>query len=61
MSTSKNWKNCIWFDQCHEDEVCEGYEPASLDEQEAIDIEAYQQDIDERHKVYSLQVEEQDD
>lgn len=60
MSTIKNCKNCIWFDQCHEDEVCDSYEPASLEEQEAMDIEAYEEDLRMRHKLYMEQVEEQD-
>lgn len=60
MSTIKNCKNCIWFDQCHEDEVCDSYEPASLEEQEAMDIEAYEEDLRMRHGLYMEQVEEQD-
>ena len=57
---SKKCENCIWFDQCHEDEVCDSYEPASLEEQEAMDIEAYEEDLRMRHKLYMEQVEEQD-
>lgn len=60
MSTIKNCKNCIWFDQCHEDEVCDSYEPASLEEQEAMGIEAYEEDLRMRHELYMEQVEEQD-
>ena len=60
MSTIKNCKNCIWFDQCHEDEVCDSYEPASLEEQEAMDIEAYEEDLRMRHEYYMEQVEGQD-
>lgn len=57
---SKKCENCIWFDQCHEDEVCDSYEPASLEEQEAMDIEAYEEDLRMRHEHYMEQVEEQD-
>lgn len=60
MSTIKNCKNCIWFDQCHEDEVCDSYEPASLEEQETMDIETYEDDLRMRHELYMEQVEEQD-
>lgn len=60
MNTIKNCKNCIWFDQCHEDEVCDSYEPASLEEQEAMDIEACEEDLRMRHELYMEQVEEQD-
>ena len=57
---SKKCENCIWFDQCHEDETCDSYEPASLEEQEVIDIEAYEEDLRTRHEFYMEQVEEQD-
>ena len=57
---SKKCENCIWFDQCHEDEVCDSYEPASFEEQEAMDIEAYEEDLRMRHELYMEQVEEQD-
>lgn len=60
MNTIKNCKNCIWFDQCHEDEVCDSYEPASLEEQEATEIEAYEEDLHMRHELYMEQVAEQD-
>ena len=61
MSTIKNCKNCIWFDQCHEDEACDSYEPASLEEQEAMDIEVYEEDLRMRHAYYMEQVAEQDE
>ena len=57
---SKKCENCIWFDQCHEDEVCDSYESASLEEQEAMDIEAYEEDLCMRHELYTEQVEDQD-
>ena len=57
---SKKCENCIWFDQCHEDEVCDSYEPASLEEQEAMEFEAYEEDLRMRHELYMEQVEEQD-
>lgn len=57
---SKKCENCIWFDQCHENEVCDSYEPASLEEQEAMDIEVYEEDLRMRHEYYMEQVEEQD-
>lgn len=57
---SKKCENCIWFDQCHEGEVCDSYEPASLEEQEAMEIEAYEKDLRMRHELYMEQVEEQD-
>ena len=61
MNTTKNCKNCIWFDQCHEDEVCNSYEPASLEEQEAMEIEAYKEDLHMHHELYMEQVAEQDE
>ena len=57
---SKKCENCIWFDQCHEDEICDSYAPASLEEQEAMDIEVYEEDLRMRHELYMEQVEEQD-
>ena len=57
---SKKCENCSWFDQCHEDEVCDSYEPASLEEQEVMEIEAYEKDLCMRHEMYMEQVEEQD-
>ena len=35
----KKCENCIWFDKCHEGEACDNYEPSSLEEQEALDME----------------------
>lgn len=57
---SKKCENCIWFDRCHEDEVCDSYDPASLEELEAMDIEAYEKDLHMRHELYMERVEEQD-
>ena len=54
-------KNCIWFDQCHEDEACDSYEPASLEEQEEIDAAEYEADLRMRHEHYQSQVSEQDE
>ena len=59
MNTIKDRKNCIWFDQCHEDEACESYDPVSFEEQEAMDIEAYEEDLRMRHEIYMEQVKEQ--
>ena len=60
MSTLKNCKNCIWFDQCHEDEACDNYEPASLEEREDMDSTEYARDLRMRHEMYQEQVVEQD-
>lgn len=51
--------NCIWHDQCHEDEVCDSYEPASIEEQEVIDAEEYARDLFMRHEYYQEQIDEQ--
>lgn len=61
MSYTKKCENCIWFDQCHEDEVCDDYTPASAEEEEAMEIKAYKEDLRMRHEIYSQQVAEQDD
>lgn len=61
MSTIKNCKNCIWFDQCHEDEACDSYEPVSLEEQDAMDAAEYEKDLRERHEIYQEQIAEQDE
>lgn len=61
MSTIKNCKNCIWFDQCREDKACDSYEPASLEEQEAMDAAEYEKDLRERHELYQEQIAEQDE
>lgn len=57
---SKKCENCIWFDRCNEDAVCEDYESGSLEEQEGADIEAYYADLRWRHEIYSAQIDEQD-
>lgn len=58
---NKKCENCIWFDQCHEDEACENYEPASIDEQEAMEIAEYAADLQMRHELYQEQVLELND
>lgn len=60
MKYTRKCENCIWFDQCHEDEACDSYEPASFEEQEDMEIEAYEKDLRMRHELYTEQVEEQD-
>lgn len=60
MAYTRKCENCIWVDQCHEDEACDYYEPASLEEQESIDIESYEEDIHMRHRLYMEQTTEQD-
>lgn len=59
--TNKKCENCIWFDQCHEDEACDSYEPASLEEQEVMELEAHEEDLRMRHKFYMEQVSEQNE
>lgn len=59
MSTIKNCKNCIWFDQCYEDEACDSYEPMSIEEQEAVDAEGYERELLMRHEHYQEQIDEQ--
>lgn len=56
----KKCENCIWFDKCHEGEACDDYEPSSIEEQEALDMEEYERDLSERHMVYMEQIKEQD-
>ena len=56
---NRKCENCIWFDKCHEAEACD--DPASFEEQEAIDIEEYEDDLHMRHEVYMEQVAEQDE
>ena len=58
---SKKCENCIWCDQCHEDEVCENYDPASIDEQEAMEIAEYEADLHIRYELYQELIAEQDD
>lgn len=52
-------ENCIWSDKCHEEEACDGYEPAFLEEQEDIDVAAYNADIRMRYEYYQAIVTEQ--
>lgn len=59
MNIGLKCENCIWFDQCHEDEVCDGYTPASFEEQEAMDIAEYEADLCARHELYQEQIAEQ--
>lgn len=61
MEQTHKCENCIWFDQCHENEACDNYEPASLEEQETIDTEAYEEDLLMRHELYMEQVSKQDE
>lgn len=61
MKYTRKCENCIWFDQCHEDEVCDSYEPTSLEEQEVMEIESYEEDLRMRHEFYMEQVAEQDE
>lgn len=61
MKYTRKCENCIWFNQCHEDEVCEDYFPASTEEQEAAEIEEYEADLYMRHELYQEQVAEQND
>ena len=61
MKYTRQCENCIWFDQCHEDEACDCYEPASIDEQEAIEIAEYEADLHIRYDIYQELIVEQDD
>lgn len=61
MKHTRKCENCIWFDRCREDEACDSYEPASLEGQEVIDRETYEEDLRTRHELYMEQVAEQDE
>lgn len=61
MSDNRMCKNCIWFEQCHEDEVCSDFEPLSLEEQEFMSVAEYEADLIIRHNYYQVQVSEQDE
>lgn len=62
MFNNKECKKCIWFDQCHESEVCEDYTPALTEEEEDnVKAELYMEDLDERHELYREQLLEQND
>lgn len=52
-------KNCIWFDKCGCDHVCEYYETAGLEE--AASRAEYAIDLLERDILYRKQVEEQNE
>lgn len=59
MSTIKNCQDCIWFDQCCENEACDNYEGASADEQVSMDVMEYEEDLRVRHNLYQRQIAEQ--
>lgn len=54
-------KRCIWYDLCAEDGVCDSYEPASFEEQETVEVMAYEEDLHARHELYISQVSEQNE
>lgn len=56
----KKCEKCIWFYQCGSNAACENYYPVSDEEREAAAIEEYEQDLRQRHKLYSRQIKEQD-
>lgn len=67
MCMEKSCKNCIWFKDCCETEVCHDYYPVCEDEdgdmlinmKELGDSEAYELDLFLRHVEYMELVEEQ--
>lgn len=52
-------ENCIWFDQCHENEICDNYTPASTEELEDMDMSDYNGELRIRNSLYQRQVNEQ--
>ena len=52
-------KNCIWFDQCGQNDICEDYDPCDMTETEQENIQTYINDLDERHSLYMEQIKEQ--
>ena len=56
---SKECKNCIWFDKCGQEDVCESYEPSSTEEEESANAAAYEDDLKNRHTLYKRQIFEQ--
>lgn len=59
MKNTKKCENCIWFDQCTQEGVCDDYTPVSLEEEEAEQIAEYESYLQDRHEYYQELVEEQ--
>lgn len=59
MGNERKCEDCIWFDQCHEDEVCDCYDPSSNEEQETSLLNTYEADLNMRHELYQEQIDEQ--
>ena len=59
MKYMKKCENCIWSEQCGQETACDGYEPASAEEQEKMSVMDYESDLRERHTYYQEQIDEQ--
>ena len=59
MNNMKKCKNCIWFDQCGQENACEDYTPVSEAEYDAIQAGEYDSDLSLRHNIFMEQIEEQ--
>lgn len=55
---SRSCRNCIWFEQCHEDEACDCYDPVVLNEQDEADVADYEAELEVRFKTYQRQISE---
>lgn len=49
-------EDCIWFEQCGQEEICECYTPESMEED---DINNYNEDLMMREDVYAEHLDEQ--
>lgn len=54
----RDCKNCIWFDQCGQEEPCEYYETANTADK--LTIKSYNRDMELRDLVYRSVIDELD-
>lgn len=50
----KDCKNCIWFDQCHEEEACEHYSPVDQEEEDKFFYPVYTTLVDNKEEKDSF-------
>jgi hypothetical protein len=48
----------MWFEQCHEDEVCDYYDPVELNDHDEADVADYETELEVRFKTYQRQIAE---
>jgi hypothetical protein len=59
MNNMNKCKNCIWFDQCGQENACEDYTPVSEAEYDDMQAKEYNSDLSLRHDICTKLIEEQ--